>query len=401
MSWEIIEMSEIMDLQNGFAFNSEDYVDHSNVYNCRMGNIRPGGNFDLNYNPKFLPDDFAIKYSQFLLKEGDIIVAMTDLANDPKILGVPTIVKENGKSILLNQRVGKLILKEKDKVYIPFLKYALNRKEVQSYFAKFSNGGLQINLGKKDLLSYKLPLPPLSIQKKIADILDKADALRKKDQQLLQKYDELAQAIFIDMFGDPVKNEKGWEIKPLGTKFKSIRYGTGSPPKYSKCGIPFIRATNIKAGAIVKKGMVYLDQEEAMKIEKCFINEGDLIVVRSGVNTGDCGIITKEYHRCLAGYDLIIEMDFPFSTFYHYLINSVWGQRMIKPLSRRAAQPHLNSDQLKNIEFISPPCEIQAKFKQRMDEISIMKNHSESILEKSNELFQSLLQQAFKGELIA
>ena len=61
----------------------------------------------------------------------------------------------------------------------------------------------------------QIPLPPLTTQKRIAEILDAADALRRKDQELLKKYDELAQAIFIDMFGDPVKNEKRWEVKKL------------------------------------------------------------------------------------------------------------------------------------------------------------------------------------------
>src|SRR5690606_17622850 len=65
------------------------------------------------------------------------------------------------------------------------------------------------------LKNLEIPLPPLPVQEKIAAILDKADALRRKDQELLKKYDELAQAIFIDMFGDPVKNEKGWEVKSI------------------------------------------------------------------------------------------------------------------------------------------------------------------------------------------
>src|SRR5690606_30950896 len=67
----------------------------------------------------------------------------------------------------------------------------------------------------KFLKEMEIPLPPLPTQEKIAAILDNADELRRKDQELLKKYDELAQAIFIDMFGDPVRNEKGWEVKKL------------------------------------------------------------------------------------------------------------------------------------------------------------------------------------------
>ena len=69
-------------------------------------------------------------------------------------------------------------------------------------------------------------MPAITTQKRIAEILDAADALRRKDQELLRKYDELAQAIFIDMFGDPVKNEKGWEVKSLNICIQNIIAGS-------------------------------------------------------------------------------------------------------------------------------------------------------------------------------
>jgi type I restriction enzyme S subunit len=87
-------------------------------------------------------------------------------------------------------------------------------------------------LTKSDLLEIEIPLPPLATQKRIAEILDAADALRRKDKELLKKYDELAQAIFIDMFGDPVKNEKGWEVEIL--KKITSKIGSGATPTGGK-----------------------------------------------------------------------------------------------------------------------------------------------------------------------
>lgn len=94
-SWEIVELNQLADLKNGYAFKSKDYVEHSNTLNIRMSNIRPGAQFDLTYNPRFLPDDYAVHHGSFLLEDGDLIIAMTDMANDPKILGVPTIVRNS------------------------------------------------------------------------------------------------------------------------------------------------------------------------------------------------------------------------------------------------------------------------------------------------------------------
>ncbi len=74
-----------------------------------MSSIRPGGNFDSEHNQRFLPDSFAKEYSLFLLSEGDLIIAMIDMAGDPKILGVPTIFGNlGGINFLMNQRVGKM-----------------------------------------------------------------------------------------------------------------------------------------------------------------------------------------------------------------------------------------------------------------------------------------------------
>ncbi|HBG1802259.1 TPA: restriction endonuclease subunit S [Clostridioides difficile] len=154
---EYIKLREVCDLKNGFAFKSSDYIEASNVLNCRMSNIRPNANFDAEYNPKYLPEDFSEKYKEYLLKDGDLIIAMTDLANDPKLLGVPTIVDTKGYKMLLNQRVGKLILLDKSKVLESYLKYTLSLPQNKNYFKKFASGGLQINIGKEDILNLEIP----------------------------------------------------------------------------------------------------------------------------------------------------------------------------------------------------------------------------------------------------
>ena len=158
-AWEVHKLSEICDLQNGYAFKSDDYVDESDVLNCRMSNIRPNGDFDIFYNARYLHNNFSEKYKEFLLRDGDVIIAMTDMAGEPKILGVPTIVDTKGKKLLLNQRVGKLVFKKQNTLNIDYLKFALTQRSIKNYFKKFANGGVQINLGKSDLLSVPIAIP--------------------------------------------------------------------------------------------------------------------------------------------------------------------------------------------------------------------------------------------------
>lgn len=158
-TWEVHKLSTICDLQNGYAFKSDDYVDKSDVLNCRMSNIRPNGDFDIFYNARYLHNNFSEKYKEFLLNDGDVIIAMTDMAGEPKILGVPTIVDTKGKKLLLNQRVGKLVFKKQNTLNIDYLKFALTQRSIKNYFKKFANGGVQINLGKSDLLSVPISIP--------------------------------------------------------------------------------------------------------------------------------------------------------------------------------------------------------------------------------------------------
>ena len=269
--WKLLALNEICDLQNGYAFKSNDYINISNTLNCRMSNIRPDGFFDIEHNQKFLPDSYIEKYKQYLLKDGDVIIAMTDMATEAKILGVPTIVKTQGKNLLLNQRVGKLIIKKPELINFPYLKYVLNREQVKKYFLKFAGGGLQINLGKEDILSVEIPLPPIAEQKRIAEILDRTQSLISKRKEAIAKLDTLTQSIFLEMFGDPDLNPKEWEVTEFSSQIKSVRYGTGSPPIYSEEGIPFIRATNVKEGTVKSKDMKRISLEEANKIAKCQI----------------------------------------------------------------------------------------------------------------------------------
>lgn len=184
-----IKLGEICDLQNGYAFSSKDYIEESNVLNCRMSNIRPNGTFDGEYAKKFLPDEYAEKYKDWILNDGDVIIAMTDMADNPKILGIPTTVKTNGKIFLLNQRVGKLIFLDKD-MNKDFIKYNLLASRHKNYYKKLANGGIQLNISKKDILNLTIKIYEKEDQDKISYELNKISELielRKKEIEELEK----------------------------------------------------------------------------------------------------------------------------------------------------------------------------------------------------------------------
>lgn len=399
-----VTLSEVCDLKNGFAFKSKDYVEHSNTLSCRMSSIRPGGNFDLHHNQRFLPDEYVSKYSEYLLFDGDIVIAMTDLAGDPKILGVPTIVKTEGKNLLQNQRVGKLIVLNEDEVFIPFLQYALNRPENKSYYKKFAGGGLQINVGKKEILNNKIPLPPLATQKKIAAILDEADTLRQLNKQLITKYDALTQSLFLEMFGDPVTNPMGWEIEKLSDVCVKITDGTHHSPESQSSGFPYVTAKHVKPFQLNFEAKPTFVNEKAHNeiYKRCNPEYGDVFYIKDGATTGIACINTFKEPVSMLSSLALLKLSNKLNNQYlcHWLNHKGVKKRLINEFMSGAAIKRYTLRKIQSFKIVLPSLNLQNQFAERVALIEQQKAQAQQSLQKSEDLFNSLLQKAFKGELV-
>ncbi|MCX6232868.1 MAG: restriction endonuclease subunit S [Bacteroidetes bacterium] len=201
--YKLIKLSSVCDLQNGYAFKSSDYTEFSETLNVRMSNIRPNNVFDPDYNPRYLPNEYAETYKDFLLIDGDVIIAMTDMAGDPKILGVPTIISNsNDRKLLLNQRVGKLFDFNTSIINIGYLKEILGARMVKEYYNKMGARGVQINISSEQILSARIPVPPLDKQseivKHITDIRQQAQQLKDKTKKLLKKASDEIEEILLN-----------------------------------------------------------------------------------------------------------------------------------------------------------------------------------------------------------
>lgn len=392
---KLVKLKEIVDLQNGYAFKSDSYVDFSNTMICRMSNIKPNIGFDINYNPKYISDDSSALYKNYLLKDNDIIIAMTDLANDPKILGVPVLVKTNGKVILQNQRVGKLIIKSKD-VDASYLMRVLSTKKARDFYKKFSNGGLQINIGKKEILENVIPLPSVEEQKQIAKTLDKANELIELRKESITKLDTLAKSIFIDMFGDPVSNPKGWETILLNDI--GIWKGGGTPSRtnsdYFSGDIPWITTVSLGNLYIDESNAVELITNEAISKSSTKLIPKNSIIIGTRVGVGKVSI--NKVGIC-TNQDIIsitnIHKNFN-NIFIVFFIKSY--NEVLNTFKRGATIQGITSANLKNIDLINPPIELQNKFAKIIEKIEEQKSLYEKELEKLEENFQALLQKSFQ-----
>ncbi|MFT6908085.1 MAG: type I restriction enzyme S subunit [Oleiphilaceae bacterium] len=407
--WKSVPLNQICDLQNGYAFKSKDYIEFSNTMSCRMSNIRPGGKFDIDYNPRYLPDNFKDKYPQYVLNDSDVVIAMTDLAGLPKILGVPTVINTENRTILLNQRVGKLLIIDPELVYFGYLKFALSEPRIRKYYQKFAGGGLQINLGKEDLLSVEIPLPPLPVQKQIAAVLEKADTLRQQCQQMEQELNALAQSVFLDMFGDPVANPNGWKKKQVKDLVKDFQGGKSLAASEDAEGSGVNRVLKISAvtlGEFKPEESKPLPNDYNPPLEH-FVRVNDLLFSRANTTelVGATSLVFKTPKNVLLP-DKLWRFVWHDSTsisqiFYWQLFSNKAIRVELGKISSGSggSMKNISKGKLNELEVLCPPFELQQKFELIYLEIRSQQQLALSKLAALNDTFNSLMQRAFKGEL--
>ncbi len=146
-------------------------------------------------------------------------------------------------------------------------------------FISKSVGGGQPNISQQIIKATKIRLPPLPEQRRIAAILDKADELRQKRRQAIEKLDELLQSVFLDMFGDPVTNPKGWEEKTVGELEEFITSGSrGWAKYYSDDGDLFIRIQNLKKGVLDLSDTAFVQAPDSAEAKRTRVKAGDILV---------------------------------------------------------------------------------------------------------------------------
>ena len=396
--WKKVKLGDICDLRNGVAIKSEDYVTSSNTLNCRMSNIRPDGTFDILYNAKYLPDNFLEKYKNYLLKDGDLVIAMTDMAGDPKILGVPTVVKSNGFNIIQSQRVGKLELLTKN-IDENYLKLVLQSKKAKNYFKKFSAGGVQLNLSKKEILNVPIILPTIEEQKKLANlfkIIENFIYLRKEE---LVNLHFLNKSLFIKFFGNPEYNEKGWSFSSLkDISLCKGEYGSNKPAINYNGGYRYIRITDITTNGELKEDKVGVHDEE-IEAQKYLLKENDILFARSGATVGKNFFYNKKYGKCIfAGYLIRFQLNAHLvsTTYLKKFLETNYYWNWVKNCQNIVAQPNINAKQYgEDLKIMLPPIKLQNKFSEVIEKIEKLSFEIEKSIKEAENLYNSLISKYF------
>jgi len=401
MSWEMVKIPEVLFFMEGPGVRNTQFTTQG-VKLLNVGNINDGL-LDLDATTKFISEKEAYgKYKHFLVEDGDLLIASSGIVVD-NFHNKITWAKAEDLPLCMNTSTIRFKTLDSNILDIRFFSYFLKTKLFTDQLRKLITGSAQLNFGPSHLKQISLPLPPLHIQKRIAEILDAADALKRKDQELLKKYDELAQAIFIDMFGDPVKNEKGWEVKKLKEISIKITDGTHYSPPNQPSGIPYITAKHLKQDLIdFYCNPTYISQKDHEEIfSRCTPVRGDILYIKDGATTGIAAVNEYDFEfSMLSSLALIKPRKDSLNSYFLscYLNNENVKKELIRSYMAGAAIKRFTLDKINKFDIMLPPIELQNSFETRWKKIR------QSILavknSKSNNLFQTLIQKAFKGELV-
>lgn len=295
------------------------------------------------------------------------------------------------------------VLSAKDGVSLEFIKYYLNSINLNSHITGSTRG----KLNKSSLNKIKIPQFSFKEQKRIATILDKTDALRQKNKQLLAAYDELLQSVFLELFGNPVRNEQNWPVKLL-SDVSVVVSGVTKGRKLKKedvISLPYIRVANVQDGHLDLNEIKTIDVLPK-DLEKYRLLPGDILLTEGGDpdKLGRGAVWKGQIEDCIHQNHIFrvrIKDEINLTEDYlSALIGSAYGKRFFLKASKQTTGiASINSTQLKKFPVIMAPMELQRKFKSAIENIEAQKALVHQNIKESEDLFNGLVQKAFKGEL--
>lgn len=398
MSWQMVKLGELVSIKGGGTPSKSD----SSFWE---GNIPWASVKDLKGSEISVTEDsiseLGVKNSATNIIPAGTIITATRMA-----LGKFAI---NTIDMAINQDLKALLVKDTNRVSRDYLFRFL---ESRAQFIQAEGKGATVKGITLDFLrSIEIPLPPLDEQKRIAAILDKADAIRRKRQQAIQLADDFLRALFLQMFGDPVTNPKGWEVKPLSELSSKILNGTtpkGGSEVYVESGVQFLRSQNVWKNHIIYDDVVYLDETTHKSMSKSSLKHKDILMTKTGrINTENSSLgraalfLGEDDSANINGHVYLIRLKQDINhEFVVFILTSIEYRDYIRSVCVGGIDKRqINKEHLEEFPIILPPKPLQEKFFVQLSKIRAVSSRATASLNDAENMFNGLSQKAFTGQL--
>jgi type I restriction enzyme S subunit len=268
---------------------------------------------------------------------------------------------------------------------------------------KLSVGGVIKFIKLGNIKDAPIPIPPISEQRRIVDLISRAEGIVRLRREAEKKAAELIPALFLDMFGDPAANPKGWPSAAIGDLFDvkgGKRLPKGAPYSEEPTALRYIRATDIKADRINERNLVFLFPEVQKSISRYVVAAEDVVITiagtigvaapigssLSGVNLTENAAMIRPKNQARTN-----------AIFFSSLMNSAFVQRQIEALTGRVTIGKLALERIRLIEIRLPPLPLQQEFGEKLAMVRSIQSQQSNATVKAKATFDALLTQAFSG----
>lgn len=392
-----VNLGDICDILNGYAFKSSQYT-NKGYRIIRITNVQKGIIAD--ESPQYYSSEDMIGLKKYELFENDILVSLTGN------VGRVAIMDKSLLPAALNQRVACLRLNDSS-VYYKYLFHYLNSDMFENMCIENSNGIAQKNLSTLFLNKALIPLPHLETQKRIAEVLDKAQALIDARKEQIRLMDELIKSKFIEMFGDPVTNPKGWEVKKL--KDLSSKIMSGNTPKggnqvYVEKGITFFRSQNVWRNRLELNDVVYIDEKTHENMKQSSLKNKDILITKTGrINTENSSLgraamfLGNDDSANINGHVYLVRIrENYFNEFILFILTTEEYREYIRRVCVGGIDKRqINKEHLEEFPIINPPIKEQEMFIEYLKSITNIKEDIKKSLLLMDSNFKALIQRFF------
>jgi type I restriction enzyme S subunit len=299
---------------------------------------------------KYLTPETQNTINRYTISKNDIYISIAGT------IGLVGTIPDELDGANLTENAAKLVIRDAvvDKDFlVHYLASERGRVQIEALTTKTT----QPKLALARIQQIVIPQPPIEEQRAIALVLQAIKAAKHARVKELALEQERKEALMRHFFAQ----DEGCRLESLGS-LCNVRYGLGQPPRLDDAGIPIIRATDIKSGQIKSETVLRVARDAVPSHRNAFLNRGEIIVVRSGAYTGDIAMYDGRWPEAVAGYDLVVTVvsaEIKPEYLTYYLLGES-AQRYFRSQRDRAAQPHLNAQQLKNTSVLFPPLKVQA-----------------------------------------
>ena len=380
-----VRLGDTCEILNGYAFKSENYVTEG-IRVIRIANVQKG--YIEDKEPQYYPINCEEDIAKYSLFENDLLISLTGN------VGRVALLPKEMLPAALNQRVACLRMNTKSDISKDFLFHYLNSDKFENDCITSSKGVAQKNMSTEWLKKYEIPVFSQEKQRQISTLLSLNNSLIEKEKLQLQK------SRFVEMFGDPILNPKGWEMTTIGEIVTEVKYGTSRPAidggKYA-----YLRMNNLTYdGYLDLADLKRIDIPDS-EIEKCIVRKGDVLFNRTNSIelVGKTCVFDKDEDMIIAGYIIRVRLKpVMLPLIMSYFMNTDALKKKLRSMAKGAVnQANINAQELKAIKIYLPPTDLQQQFAAFVAQIDKSKYClvGEQILGKAEMLIKILKQEYF------